>query len=115
MGIVLDHYDHWIATRWGLHKEPLSNARLAVAGLGLGGEAGEAQEHVKKFLRDGKPLGKDFLLEAGDVLHYLTVLLHHAGYTLEDAMRANIQKLMQREAAGAPMRASSNTMPEDHK
>ena len=79
----------------GAHTE---EQKLAIAGLGLGGEAGETQEHIKKFLRDGRPLGNAFLLEAGDTLHYLTYLLGRAGYTLADAMAANVEKLDKRFA-----------------
>lgn len=66
---------------------------LAIMSLGLAGEAGETLEHVKKFIRDGRPVGNEFLLEAGDTLHYLTRLLAEFGYTLQDAIDANVTKL----------------------
>lgn len=71
---------------------------VAIMGLGIGGEAGEVQEHVKKFIRDGKVPDRDkFVWELGDVLHYLTRIASEFGYTLEEIMQANVDKLEARD------------------
>lgn len=65
--------------------------------LGLGGEAGETLEKVKKWHRDGDVDGKSVALELGDVLYYLTRLANIFGYTLEDIQRLNVEKLNSRK------------------
>lgn len=68
-----------------------------IAVLGLGGEAGECQEHIKKFIRGDGPVDVEKLkLELGDVLHYLTVLARFHKLSLEDLAAANIKKLNER-------------------
>lgn len=74
---------------------------LAYTALGLGGEAGEAQEQIKKMLRDdGGVLTPErrekFLKELGDVLWYLTSAAHEAGSSLEEVAQMNNDKLDKR-------------------
>lgn len=55
--------------------------RLAVLALGLAGETGEAIEHIKKFIRDGK-LDKDALSkELGDLLAYLSLVADYFDFS----------------------------------
>lgn len=69
--------------------------------LGLSGESGEIAEKVKKSLRGDKPLVKeDVLKELGDVLWYITSMSDDLGYTLEDVMNQNIEKLSSRKERG---------------
>ena len=76
-------------------------ARLALYGLGLTGEAGEVADEVKKVLFHDKPLDRAKLVnESGDVLWYLDRLLYAIDATLEDAMEANRAKLAIRYPAG---------------
>lgn len=89
-------YEDYVMSNFGRSGEHDEETNLAIAGLGLAGEAGETADEVKRYFRDNKPMGNDFLLEAGDCLHYLTYLLGRAGYSLEDAMRANVKKLDER-------------------
>lgn len=42
------------------------------------------------------PEGQAFLSEAGDVLNVLTALVHTLGFTLDEAMEMNKQKLLTR-------------------
>lgn len=99
----LSDYQRWIRERWqrqGINHPRPRVERLAIIALGLGGEAGEVQEHVKKHLRDGRKLiGNDeFLAELGDCLHYLTKLGQEFGYSLEDMATFNVAKLEKRHA-----------------
>nr|WP_256489658.1 MazG nucleotide pyrophosphohydrolase domain-containing protein [Dyella lutea] len=66
--------------------------------VGLGGEAGEVQELLKKHVRDGREIHDDLLLELGDVLHYLTRIAAQFGMTLEQIMLANREKIERRHA-----------------
>jgi len=73
---------------------------LAYCALGLGGEAGEYSEKVKKLIRDGgldKPLA---LKELGDVLWYLTRSANELGYSLVDVAQVNLIKLSDRKDRG---------------
>jgi len=73
---------------------------LAYCALGLGGEAGEYSEKVKKLIRDGK-LDKPLALkELGDVLWYLTRSANELGYSLVDVAQVNIIKLHSRQERG---------------
>lgn len=69
--------------------------------LGLSGEAGEIAEKVKKWLRGDKELDKEGLLkELGDPLWYITSLADDLGFTLQDVVDANIEKLSSRKDRG---------------
>lgn len=55
---------------------------------GLGGEAGAFQNEIKKIVREGKlPEQAEgaLLMEAGQVLFYLTLALRSCGLTLDEA------------------------------
>jgi len=81
---------------WAGGKDPVKS--FTIMGLGIGGEAGEVQELLKKHVRDGREIRGDVLLELGDVLYYVTRIGRHFGYSLDDIMSANVDKLMARKA-----------------
>jgi NTP pyrophosphatase (non-canonical NTP hydrolase) len=73
---------------------------LLFPAVGLGGEAGEVLNEVKKIVRDEDAvwfvprIHDDALLEeAGDVLFYLRLVLLERGLTVEDAARTLLRKL----------------------
>lgn len=69
--------------------------------LGMAGEAGEVADLYKKYLFHGKDVSEDdFINEVGDVLYYCAVFASLVGCTLEDIMRANIDKLRRRYPDG---------------
>lgn len=75
--------------------------RLAVAALGLVGEAGECSELVKKHVGHGHGLDSVKLCaELGDVLWYVAELASAAGLTLDEVAEANINKLRERYPEG---------------
>lgn len=74
--------------------------------LGLTGEAGEVAEKIKKTLRDKNGVfddetKKEILKEIGDVLWYANALCRDLGFTLEQAMELNIEKLESRRNRNA--------------
>lgn len=75
--------------------------QLDNAARGIAEEAGECQAVVKRWLEYGRPLDRERGLdEAGDVLWRVAQYLDALGYTVGDAMEANLSKLGVRYAAG---------------
>lgn len=77
--------------------------RKVYAALGLAGEAGEAAEKVKKWVRgDTDTVRTRELLkgELGDVLWYVAKSALEWGLTLEEVAQANIDKVRSRNARG---------------
>lgn len=73
--------------------------------LGVGGEAGEITEKIKKIVRDKKGIitdedREDLMREVGDVLWYLAILSRHLGYDFDDVASANLAKLQSRKSRG---------------
>ena len=69
--------------------------------MGLCGESGEAIDIVKKWLAQGHQLDKEKLAkELGDICWYLAETATARGYSLEDIMSANIEKLRKRYPEG---------------
>lgn len=71
--------------------------------LGLVGEAGEVAEKVKKLIRDGDGVLTDrdrekIALEVSDTCWYIAVLAHELGFSLEEIMQMNLDKLASRKA-----------------
>nr|DAZ00825.1 MAG TPA: NTP-PPase-like protein [Caudoviricetes sp.] len=81
--------------------------RLLEAVMGLNGEAGECQEIVKKAMFHGHELDIEaLLLEAGDVLWYLTELCNELGISVDTIAKLNLQKLKNRYPDGFTHEAS---------
>lgn len=75
--------------------------RLTNGLMGLNGEAGEAIDILKKHLYQGHELDREHLAkELGDVAWYLAVTADALGYTLEDILQMNVQKLRARYPDG---------------
>ena len=78
-----------------------SMGRMVHASMGIAGEAGEVVDAVKKHWVYGKELDRENILEeCGDLLFYITALLTETGFTLDDAMVANVAKLAKRYPTG---------------
>jgi NTP pyrophosphatase (non-canonical NTP hydrolase) len=82
--------------------------------LGLTGEAGEIAEKVKKWIRDGggEVITEDrreaILKELGDPLWYITAIAADLGYTLQDVVDANVDKLTSRKERGVLQGSGDN-------
>jgi NTP pyrophosphatase (non-canonical NTP hydrolase) len=73
------------------------NARLTHYLLGVGTEAGELQDALKKHLIYGKELDRANLIEEiGDLSWYVARTLELLGSSFEEAMNKNIAKLRAR-------------------
>ena len=68
--------------------------------LGLGGEAGEVSNKVKKMLRDGTFNKQDIADELGDVLWYIAALSRDLNISMHDLAMKNLEKLYGRKARG---------------
>lgn len=77
--------------------------------IGLTGEAGEVADLVKKgiFHQHGLDRRKMFK-ELGDVLWYVAALCTKLGFSMEDVMQANIDKLRERYPEGYSSADSMN-------
>lgn len=111
-----EDYNKFVADSWMGMDDP---ANLAIATLGLCGEAGEVAEKVKKHLRgdnahnpqelpDILARNTEVAKELGDVLFYLTWLANYHGYTIEQIMALNILKLMDRRKRTGTLRGDGD-------
>ena len=83
--------------------------KLILGSLGLAGESGEVIDAIKKHLYAGHDLDGDALLmEIGDVLWYLALLCSIFGWTLDDALKVNVEKLHRRFPDGFSCERSIN-------
>jgi NTP pyrophosphatase (non-canonical NTP hydrolase) len=76
-------------------------AKLATAGLGLAGEAGEFADHAKKILFHGKEMTEEIrqemIKELSDSMFYLAFAAREVcGVSLQDVIDANVAKLSAR-------------------
>ena len=79
----------------------VNNIELLHACLGLSGETGEVVDIIKKHVAYGKDIDKqELLLELGDTLHYLSRIVDLCGFTLDEVMQGNIDKLNKRYPNG---------------
>lgn len=80
----------------------LSDDDLVLNGaLGLAGESGEVADHLKKHLFQGHKLDKKHVaMELGDVCWYIAIAAKGLGYTLEEIMQMNVNKLTARYPNG---------------
>lgn len=83
--------------------------KLTLGSLGLAGESGEVIDVVKKWLYAGHGIDPLHLLEEmGDVLWYLALMCSAFGWTLDDAIRVNVDKLHKRFPDGFSAERSVN-------
>ena len=76
-------------------------ARILHAAIGASTEANEILDAVKKHLFYGKKLDRTNMLEeVGDLFWYLAILADELGFTFEQSMEANINKLRSRYTKG---------------
>lgn len=90
--------DNWVVPQGeALHD-------LVYMALGVAGEGGEVADEVKKLIREHgweyNPSWKKRIgLELGDVLYYVTRLAQNLGYTLEEVMILESDKIKAKRAS----------------
>jgi NTP pyrophosphatase (non-canonical NTP hydrolase) len=83
--------------------------KLTLGALGLAGESGEVIDAIKKWLFAGHDLDALHLLEeVGDVLWYMALICSVFGWTFDDAIKMNIEKLRKRYPNGFESERSVN-------
>ena len=83
------------------NKELSTDAHLMNGALGLAGEAGEVADLMKKSFMQGHWLNYAHVAkELGDVLWYIAETATAIGYTLDEIMQMNIDKLKARYPDG---------------
>jgi NTP pyrophosphatase (non-canonical NTP hydrolase) len=113
---MADDYNEFVQDSW---MGEINSSGLAIATLGLCGEAGEVAEKVKKHLRGDEAHNPtehpDILLrntevvkELGDVLFYVTWLANYHGSTIEEVMAQNILKLTDRQRRNGTLRGDGD-------
>lgn len=84
-----------------LNRLTAHQLNLMHASMGISGESGELVDAIKKHVMYNKPLDTENVLEeAGDIMFYLVALLNTLGYTLEEAITYNRDKLETRYPNG---------------
>jgi len=89
---------------------------IAYLSLGLGAEGGEVADKIAKAVRrgeisinndeiiikrgSGEELTQNIAHELGDVLWFVAMLAQRLGYSLEDVMKLNLDKLADRQKRG---------------
>lgn len=84
---------------------PAKGANIYYPAMGLGGEAGEILNKVKKIMRDKSGIVDrqtqiGLSKELGDVLWYLSNMCDELGLDLEEIAEENILKLQSRQKRG---------------
>lgn len=97
------------------HIEEYKKVDRLINGLmGLNGEAGEAIDILKKHLFQGHEMDREHLAkELGDVAWYLAVSADALGYSLEEILQMNVDKLRVRYPDGFETERSKNRGVED--
>jgi NTP pyrophosphatase (non-canonical NTP hydrolase) len=102
-------FDEWLTRSQACM---LNDLPLACKALGLGGEAGEVQELIKKQFRgDHKPdteFRENLVGELGDVMWYVAALAEHYEVPMEAIFTKNVTKLERRKSNDTIKGSGSN-------
>lgn len=110
------NYNDFVQEQWMGQQDPHN---LAIATLGLVGEAGEVAEKIKKQLR-GDPAhnpmehpdiiarNREVGKELGDIAFYLTWVANYHGFTLGEILDMNVEKLTDRRARTGTLRGDGD-------
>lgn len=79
------------------NKKLNQQEKMSNACLGMAGETGEVCDVIKKHLYQGHQINtNDLIKELGDVMWYIALMCNTFGFSLEQIMEANIEKLKRR-------------------
>lgn len=97
--------DFWFSS--GVKGGPLTERDFRIMECGLPGEVGEVLELIKKEVRDGTVNREGLKKELGDVAYYWARICSAYGFTPEEVLQCNMDKLLARREAGT-LRGSGN-------
>ncbi|HEY1871074.1 MAG TPA: MazG nucleotide pyrophosphohydrolase domain-containing protein [Chitinophagaceae bacterium] len=90
-----------LASETAVYPGRKSKEGLVYVGLGLGGEAGEIQNKLKKILRGDTELTESFIhdlgKEIGDLCWYISELASNLDLDLDEVVKNNVEKLWDRK------------------
>lgn len=82
--------------------------------LGLSGEVGEFNDMIKKWIFHEKELDRDHAVkELGDVLWYVAMICESFGWSMDDVMQMNVDKLKARYPEGFNVDRSAHRAADD--
>ena len=91
------------------NNELTTKDRILEGCIGACGEVGEISEHLKKYFYQGHDLNTEHVKnEMGDALWYMSQLADELGFTLDEVLIINIQKLNDRYPNGFEKEKSIN-------
>lgn len=97
-----------------LAEHPDREFGLAILGLGLTGEAGEAADIIKKIVGHKHPFDEEaslkLLAELGDILWYVTAIAATLDLGLDAIAHYNVEKLRKRYPEGFSSERSINRL-----
>ena len=96
----INKYGRHVVKAWFPAKLKKVDPALVVMALGLGGEAGEVQEHIKKFVRDGVLDRPALKKELGDVVYYWARICRYFGFSPSSVLDVQIEKCKGRRKRG---------------
>lgn len=106
-GMTFDEYSKQaiVTDKYGGGIQKVDSHAFMASLLGIGGEAGEITEKVKKIYwhKDGVETAADreeLIKELGDLLWYTNTLSVYLGVSLDEVARRNIEKLQSRNTRG---------------
>lgn len=81
----------------GIHEATLEREPIVGFALGLAGEAGEVVDDIKKRIFHGREVPMEHTAEElGDVLWYVANIATQCGFSLDDIIQQNVDKLTSR-------------------
>ena len=102
-----------LRTASGISTATMNNLLLQGV-MGMCGESGEAIDIVKKYIFQGHQIEREHLAkELGDVLWYVATTATAIGYSLEEVMMMNLEKLQERYGEQFSADRSMNRMEGD--
>lgn len=92
-----------------INKSDMDVGGIVNAALGLSGEVGELNDMLKKHIFHESGLEKvHFKKEIGDICWYVALMCESAGFSLDEIMQINIDKLKARYPDGFDVYKANN-------
>lgn len=92
-----------------INKSDMDIGGIVNAALGLSGEVGELNDMLKKHIFHESELEKvHFKKEIGDICWYVALMCESAGFSLDEIMQINIDKLKARYPDGFDVYKANN-------